>query len=154
MKKLVSHALLILASLISIYPVLWVLKMAFSSGRSFASSASPIPTTLSLDNFARVVSTTAPDGSWLFGRQLFNSIVVSGATTVIGIALATTAAYAFSRFRFAGRLFRHDVACADVIQQRFARVLDHVEDQLERLGVAIVWIGNVERRLPVRELHQ
>ena len=75
-------------------------RASLSSGRSFAGSASPIPTQLSVENFARVMGTTAPDGSWLFGRQLFNSIVVSGATTIIGIALATTAAYAFSRFRF------------------------------------------------------
>ncbi|MBT9558928.1 MAG: ABC transporter permease subunit, partial [Myxococcales bacterium] len=33
----------------------------------------------------------------------WNSIVVSLATTVVGVALATTAAYAFSRFRFYGR---------------------------------------------------
>jgi arabinogalactan oligomer / maltooligosaccharide transport system permease protein len=105
MKRVFAHAVLIFGSIVSIYPVLWVLKMAFSPGRSFAGSASPIPTAISIDNFARVVGTAASDGSWLFGRQLFNSLVVSGATTIIGIALATTAAYAFSRFRFAGRDF-------------------------------------------------
>ncbi|RME20371.1 MAG: ABC transporter permease subunit [Deltaproteobacteria bacterium] len=40
---------------------------------------------------------------WLFGRQLFNSVAVSLATTLLGIFLACTAAYAFSRFRFPGR---------------------------------------------------
>ncbi|MBW2702301.1 MAG: sugar ABC transporter permease [Deltaproteobacteria bacterium] len=40
---------------------------------------------------------------WLFGHQLFNSVVVSLVTTLLGIFLATTAAYAFSRFRFPGR---------------------------------------------------
>lgn len=101
--KVLAHGLLLLASFISLYPVLWVLKMAFSSGRSFAASASPIPEQVSLENFQRVMGTTAADGSWLFGQQLLNSVVVSAATTVIGIFLATTAAYAFSRFRFAGR---------------------------------------------------
>ncbi|MFT5431583.1 MAG: arabinogalactan oligomer/maltooligosaccharide transport system permease protein, partial [Myxococcota bacterium] len=43
------------------------------------------------------------EGIWLFGPQLFNSVVVSLATTVVGVALATTAAYAFSRFRFYGQ---------------------------------------------------
>ena len=100
---ILSHALLAFASFISLYPVLWVLKMAFSKGRSFAASASPIPDEVSLEHFRRVVGTTTADGSWLFGQQLFNSIIVSAATTVIGIMLATTAAYAFSRFRFAGR---------------------------------------------------
>ena len=50
-----------------------------------------------------MVLTTGPGGEWLFGRQLLNSVIVSGATTVVGVLLATTAAYAFSRFRFAGR---------------------------------------------------
>jgi len=40
---------------------------------------------------------------WLFGHQLFNSVVVSAVTTLLGIFLACTAAYAFSRFRFPGR---------------------------------------------------
>jgi len=40
---------------------------------------------------------------WVFGHQLFNSLVVSLATTLLGIFLACTAAYAFSRFRFPGR---------------------------------------------------
>ncbi len=40
---------------------------------------------------------------WLFGRQLLNSLIVALCTTLLGIFLATTAAYAFSRFRFPGR---------------------------------------------------
>lgn len=103
LRSIPSHAVLLLAAFASIYPVLWVLKMAFSPGRSFASSASPIPDAFSWDNFERVFATRAADGTWLFGRQLANSLVVSAATTVVGIFLATTAAYAFSRFRFAGR---------------------------------------------------
>ncbi len=40
---------------------------------------------------------------WIFGHQLFNSVVVSAVTTLLGVFLACTAAYAFSRFRFPGR---------------------------------------------------
>jgi arabinogalactan oligomer/maltooligosaccharide transport system permease protein len=42
-------------------------------------------------------------GRWLFGRQLLASIVVSGATTLVGLSLAVSAAYALSRFRFPGK---------------------------------------------------
>ncbi|MBI2377826.1 MAG: sugar ABC transporter permease [Deltaproteobacteria bacterium] len=77
--------------------------MAISPGRSFAASVSPIPAAVTLEHFSRVVGTTTTDGRWLFARQLLNSVIVSGATTVVGVALATTAAYAFSRFRFPGR---------------------------------------------------
>ena len=145
MRRFVAHAILIFASIISIYPVLWVLKMAFSPGRSFAGSASPIPTELSVDNFARVIGTTAADGSWLFGRQLLNSIIVSGATTIIGIALATTAAYAFSRFRFGGR----DLAMSSfLVTQMFPAtmvmiplyvLLDHLHLLDTAAGLALVY---------------
>ena len=77
--------------------------MALSSGSSFAATINPFPEEFNLGNFERVLGTSLSDGSWLFGQQLFNSIIVSAATTVVGVTLATTAAYAFSRFRFGGR---------------------------------------------------
>jgi len=52
-----------------------------------------------------VLGRTTGDGVWLFGRQLLNSVVVSVITTILGVFLACTAAYAFSRFRFPGRSF-------------------------------------------------
>ncbi|MCB9639456.1 MAG: sugar ABC transporter permease [Myxococcales bacterium] len=39
----------------------------------------------------------------LFWRQLLNSVVIAFFTTLLGVFLACTAAYAFSRFRFPGR---------------------------------------------------
>jgi len=38
-----------------------------------------------------------------FARWILNSAVVAAATTVLGVFLATTAGYAFSRFRFPGQ---------------------------------------------------
>ncbi|TNE49091.1 MAG: ABC transporter permease subunit [Deltaproteobacteria bacterium] len=42
------------------------------------------------------------DGA-LFWKQLLNSVIVAIITTFLGLLLACTAAYAFSRFRFPGR---------------------------------------------------
>jgi arabinogalactan oligomer/maltooligosaccharide transport system permease protein len=39
----------------------------------------------------------------LFWQQVLNSVLVALATTILGLFLACTAAYAFSRFRFPGR---------------------------------------------------
>lgn len=97
------HFVLIPVSVIALYPVLWVVKMALGSSQQLDTSPSPFPSSVSFDNFAAVASTTDGAGQWLFGRQLFNSLVVAGATTVVGLLLACTAAYAFSRFRFPGR---------------------------------------------------
>lgn len=98
-----THAALLVATALTLYPVLWVLKMALSPGQGFALSPSPLPHELSLVNFREVIFTYDDQGRWLFGRQLLNSLIVSAAVTVVGVLLACSAAYALSRFRFPGR---------------------------------------------------
>lgn len=105
------HAALISFTLLSIYPVLWVLALAFSGQQSVGivdlpkdptflerlRGVTPWPQHVSLKNFSDVW-TQQPFGQWLL-----NSVIVSLMTTVLGVFLACTAAYAFSRFRFPGR---------------------------------------------------
>jgi arabinogalactan oligomer / maltooligosaccharide transport system permease protein len=98
-----SHVILIAVSVVVLYPVLWVVRMALSPSQSFASGLSPIPNAVTLQNFKDVVSTTDMAGTWVFGHQLANSLVISAATAIVGVGLATSAAYAFSRFRFPGQ---------------------------------------------------
>ncbi|HEY4224094.1 MAG TPA: sugar ABC transporter permease [Myxococcota bacterium] len=98
-----SHVFLIAVAVVVLYPVLWVLRMALTPSQAFASGLSPIPEHASLQNFVDVVGHTDLAGHWLFGRQLLNSLVVSGGSAVVGVALATSAAYALSRFAFPGR---------------------------------------------------
>lgn len=86
-----------LFSLFTVYPVLWVFKMAFSPAQGFDSSLNPIPSHPSLSNFAHLFF-ERPFFTWLF-----NSALVSAATTILGVFLACTAAYSLSRFRFPGR---------------------------------------------------
>ncbi len=102
-KSIFINLVLILASIAVMYPVLWVIKMALTPAQGFSLSANPIPDTISLSNFADIMTTKDANGGWLFGRQCLNSIVISAATTLLGITLATTAGYAFSRFTFPGK---------------------------------------------------
>jgi len=103
LKIALAHAGLSAIALAVLYPVLWVLKMALTPSQAFSLDPSPIPADPSLANFADLVGATDMDGNYLFFRQLWNSVAVALATTVIGVGLATTAAYAFSRFSFRGR---------------------------------------------------
>ena len=98
-----AQAVLILVSVVTLYPILWVFKMALKRGQAFSMTLNPLPTEFSLDNFVGVIGNSDPSGTWLFGHQLFNSVVIAAATTVVGVFLACTGAYAFSRFRFPGR---------------------------------------------------
>ncbi|WP_308365521.1 MULTISPECIES: sugar ABC transporter permease [unclassified Microbulbifer] len=104
-------ALLFLASAVVIYPLLWVISLAFSGQQSLQlvqlsenaglaqqiAALVPLPHQWSLDNF-RAVLTEQPFMQWLG-----NSLVVATGTTLVGLSLACPAAYAFARFRFAGR---------------------------------------------------
>ncbi len=102
-KAILLNLLLIVICAVTLYPVLWVIKMALTPSQAFSLSLSPIPESVSSQNLMEVVSQTARDGSWLFGHWLWNSVLVAAATTLLGIFLATPAAYAFSRFVFPGR---------------------------------------------------
>ena len=97
-QMLLQFSLCVICGLV-LYPVLWVLKMALTPSQSFALGGGLWMDSVSWSNFSALLFS----GDGLFFRQLFNSVVVSGATTVVGVALATTAAYAFSRFEFWGR---------------------------------------------------
>jgi multiple sugar transport system permease protein len=55
-----------------------------------------------LQNYARLLSPRSDVGQE-FLTYLLNSVLVSSATTVLGVVIAVPAAYAFSRFRFPGR---------------------------------------------------
>jgi arabinogalactan oligomer/maltooligosaccharide transport system permease protein len=105
------HIILVIVTLVAIYPILWVLTVAFSGQQVLAfvqlppdpgvldrlRAVMPWPSTFSISNFVDVM-TEQP-----FGRWLLNSAIVASATTVVGVFLASTAGYAFSRFRFPGR---------------------------------------------------
>lgn len=102
-QRIWPHLVLIPVSLLTLYPVLWVVKMALSPEQTFDATPIPIPTEFSLDNFAHILGERNQDGTLLFYRQTLNSVVVAGVTTLVGIFLSCTAAYAFSKFKFPGR---------------------------------------------------
>jgi arabinogalactan oligomer/maltooligosaccharide transport system permease protein len=97
------YAGLIVLTAIVLYPVMLVCKKAFEPGRNFALSASPIPHTFTLDNFEHLMTARGGRGELLFLEHTMNSLIVALATTVVGVVLSCTAAYALSRFRFPGR---------------------------------------------------
>jgi arabinogalactan oligomer/maltooligosaccharide transport system permease protein len=102
-KSALIHGFLILWTVLTIYPVLGVLKIAFSAGQSFGISGGVLPETWSAENFRYLFTVVEHEHPVPFQRNILNSVVVSAGTTLVGVFLACTAAYAFSRFRFPGR---------------------------------------------------
>lgn len=103
LESIAVHAALVLAVVFALYPVLWVISLALSGDRTPTPELLPVPRAPTLQHLDAVVGTTMKDGSWLFGRQLANSIVVSIATAAVGVLIAIPAAYALARFEFVGK---------------------------------------------------
>ncbi len=106
LESVLVHVGLSLGVAFALYPVLWVVALAFSGSRPVTPHVMPLPHEPTLAHLTAVVTTTsgAPGHeSWLFGRQLANSVVVALATAAVGVAIAIPAAYALARFEFAGK---------------------------------------------------
>jgi arabinogalactan oligomer/maltooligosaccharide transport system permease protein len=98
MKRALLHASLAAASFAAIYPVLWVVGLALDPQQGSAQGRRlwPLPPHLSLQSFRELATP-------LFARQLGNSLLVAALTTLLGLSVSVTAAWALSRFSFPGR---------------------------------------------------
>lgn len=105
-ETIATHVVLMLAVAFALYPLLWVISLAFSGEKPLEPSVWPVPHKPTTDHLVAVIGATkeiAGEKQWLFGRQLLNSIVVSLSTAIVGVVIAIPAAYALARFRFAGK---------------------------------------------------
>ena len=100
---ILAHVGLIALVTIVLYPVMLVCKKAFEPGSQFALSASPLPSQITTEHFTDLMTARGAHGELLFLRHTLNSVIVALGTTVVGVTLSCTAAYALSRFRFPGR---------------------------------------------------
>jgi arabinogalactan oligomer/maltooligosaccharide transport system permease protein len=96
--KLGAYFVLTLFALFSIYPVLRVFSISLRpQGRLLTRSLAIIPEGATLNSYVQLLWETP------FLRWMGNSLLISVVVTIIGVGLAMTAGYAFSRFRFPGR---------------------------------------------------
>jgi arabinogalactan oligomer/maltooligosaccharide transport system permease protein len=97
-KRLLIHLALIMACVLSIYPVLRVVSVSLRPGdRLLSTSLAIIPENATLEAYRTVLVEKE------FPVWLWNSLAITAATAIIGVILAATSAYAFSRWRFPGR---------------------------------------------------
>lgn len=97
-KRIVVHVVLILFCLFAIYPVLRIFSTSIRPGnRVLSTSLAIIPEDATFEAYATVV--TERD----FLLWLWNSLVITFSTATIGVIIASTSAYAFSRWSFPGR---------------------------------------------------
>ncbi|QEN85176.1 carbohydrate ABC transporter permease [Labrys sp. KNU-23] len=84
--------------LFALAPFAWMILTSLTpSARIAASGVSLSPTGWSLDNYIRLFEQTS------FLGNMGHSLIIALGTVLVGLGVSVTAAYAFSRFRFAGR---------------------------------------------------
>jgi arabinogalactan oligomer/maltooligosaccharide transport system permease protein len=88
------HATLVLASLIALFPVLFIVLVSVRGENGWAHPMEMTGFTLS--NYTRVLGGTE------FLTWFWNSLVIAAGTMVVGVTIAASAGYAVSRMRFPG----------------------------------------------------
>ena len=100
-RQLVYQLIALAILFIVVFPVLWIFSMALDP-RDLARPSSLIPPGASLKPFEQAITNPTPNPVtfWELAR---NSALLGVGVALFTIVVGTTAAYAFSRFRFAGR---------------------------------------------------
>lgn len=94
-------ALMTMLGVSALFPLLFMLQAAFRTQLDWAAAKIGLPTTFSLDAFAR---------AWVeasIGRYFINSLIVTVGAVGLSVALAATSGYAFSTIRWRGRTFTY-----------------------------------------------
>jgi multiple sugar transport system permease protein len=131
-----GNLLLVALLIFTLLPMTWMLITSLKT--QFAAAQYPpewIPRNPTLEEYWRLLSPASPTGRE-FLLYMWNSLWVSTATTVLGVAVAVPAAYAFSRFRFPGR---NMLFFAVLIRNMFPAVVF-----LMPLFILMRWLGLVD----------
>jgi len=101
LKKLTLYLILIIYAIITFIPFAWALSASFKPlAEIVAGGNSFIPQQFTLENY-RKIFTQEP----LFGRWLFNSVVVAVSVTGFNLLFNSMAGYALARLKFPGNRF-------------------------------------------------
>ncbi|MFH0520256.1 sugar ABC transporter permease [Streptomyces sp. M41] len=94
--SLVSHGILIVASLIALFPVAWLVFLSLGPDKDDYLHPGGIWGKMTLDNYTFVLQETK------FFDWLTSTLIVTLGTTLIGVVISATTGYAVSRMRFPG----------------------------------------------------
>ena len=101
LKRLLTLYLPLIAILIFIlFPFYWTFITSVKPDTELYGAVSYWPSVVMWDNYKELFTTTVN-----FFNAMKNSFIAAGLTTLLSLTASTLAAYAFSRYRFAGRKF-------------------------------------------------
>jgi arabinogalactan oligomer/maltooligosaccharide transport system permease protein len=97
-KSIMLHLLLIIAVVITTYPLIRIFSVSIRPGdRIISTDLSIIPKGATFISYIKLFKET------YFIKWIFNSLIITLSTSLIGVILASSAAYSFSRYKFFGK---------------------------------------------------
>lgn len=102
-ERVATHVVLLLACVVAVFPVLWIVSTSFKNRFDVLSTRIElIPSRPTVENYQALFDPATTSGFY-FWNWIGNSLLIAVLTTVLSVFLASTAAYALSRYRFWGR---------------------------------------------------
>jgi len=93
-----AYAAMVLVAVVTMAPLVWLAIMSISSTNDLTTLPLPwIPARLDFSRFGRLLSVAANSQGAMFLSALRNTLIVAAGTTILSFALATPAAWVFSR---------------------------------------------------------
>lgn len=100
--NIVTYLILIVISLIFLFPCVWLIAASFSKSGDIHSFSGFFPEEFSVQTFVDLF-TDDVNGLYTYGRWFLNTLYVATMTCIIGTLLTILTGYVMSRFRFKGR---------------------------------------------------
>ncbi len=97
MKKIILYLILIISSVIMVYPLLWLAGAAFKSNSEIYSSVWFMPDSFSFDSFRNAWQTITP---YTMGHYFLNTFMIILPKVIFAVISSVTVAYGFARFDF------------------------------------------------------
>jgi arabinogalactan oligomer/maltooligosaccharide transport system permease protein len=98
LKRVTIHGVLIIAALIAAFPVLRVFSVSLRpTNQLLERDFQLIPEGATFDSYIHVLTDTS------LLQWIFNSLIITVGTSLVGLLFAATSAYAFSRYKVPGR---------------------------------------------------
>ena len=95
-QAVVKQALLILLTLVALYPLFWMVATAFKTQGEYLANPYSLPWPLALENLVLALR------GGRFARWFLNSVVITTGSTIGVVLIACLAAFVFAKMRFRG----------------------------------------------------
>lgn len=92
-----SYLFMLLCVLVAIYPIIWVILSSFKTNKEILTNGLSFPTSFSFIGYQQALEISP------IMKFFFNSLVITGISTIINVFFISMAAYVFARMDFRGK---------------------------------------------------